>query len=65
MDGMKVSRVVLTIAHLDHQPENNDPGNLRALCQRCHLAWDKEHHQKTAYQTRRAGKALGELFDAC
>lgn len=25
----------------------------------------KEHHQKTAYQTRRSGKALGELFDAC
>lgn len=61
---MKVSRIVLTIAHLDHAPENNDPTNLRALCQRCHLAWDKEHHQQTAYRTRRAGLALGDLFDA-
>lgn len=35
------TRVVLTIAHLDHTPENNDPSNLRALCQRCHLAYDR------------------------
>lgn len=58
------SRVVLTIAHLDHQPENCDPANLRALCQRCHLAYDANHHQQTAYQTRRSGKAVGDLFDA-
>ena len=29
------SRVVLTVAHLDHVPENVDPANLRAWCQRC------------------------------
>lgn len=34
------SRVVLTTAHLDHQPENCDPANLRAWCQRCHNAYD-------------------------
>jgi len=32
--------VVLTIAHLDHTPENCDPENLRALCQRCHNEYD-------------------------
>lgn len=37
------SMVVLTIAHLDHQPENNAPGNLRALCQRCHNKHDAAH----------------------
>lgn len=58
------SRVVLTIAHLDHTPEHNDPANLRALCQRCHLTYDAKHHAKTAYQTRRAGKAAGDLFGA-
>ena len=58
------SRVVLTIAHLDHTPEHNDPANLRALCQRCHLAYDAERNDKTAYQTRRTGKAVGDLFDA-
>ncbi|MBK8752386.1 MAG: hypothetical protein IPL99_12385 [Candidatus Competibacteraceae bacterium] len=58
------TKIVLTIAHLDHTPENCDPANLRALCQRCHLAYDATHHAQTAYQTRRAGKAKGDLFDA-
>jgi hypothetical protein len=39
--------VVLTTAHLDHTPENNDPGNLLAMCQACHLAYDAEHHAQT------------------
>ena len=56
------SRVVLTIAHLDHTPENCAPENLRALCQRCHLAYDADHHAQTAYQTRREGKAARDLF---
>jgi len=34
------SRVVLTIAHLDHTPENCEPANLRAWCQRCHGTYD-------------------------
>lgn len=28
---------ILTVDHLDHNPANNDPSNLLALCQRCHL----------------------------
>ena len=46
------SRVVLTVAHLDHDPENCDPGNLKALCQRCHLAYDADHHAETRKRTR-------------
>lgn len=34
------SRVVLTVAHLDHMPENCAPNNLAALCQRCHNQYD-------------------------
>lgn len=44
--------VVLTIAHLDHTPEHNDPSNLRALCQRCHNRYDREHRAKTRRRTR-------------
>ena len=44
-DEGKVSRVVLTIAHLDQTPENNDPANLAALCQRCHLTHDADHNR--------------------
>lgn len=47
VDGEKVIKIVLTIAHLDHTPEHNDPMNLRALCQRCHLHYDKSHHAET------------------
>lgn len=56
------SRVVLTIAHLDHTPENCEPSNLKAMCQRCHLAYDHEHHQRNAAATRKRGKAAGDLF---
>lgn len=35
--------VVLTIAHLDHDPTHNDPENLRALCQTCHNRYDAKH----------------------
>ncbi len=54
--------VVLTIAHLDHTPENCDPDNLRAWCQRCHLAYDAQHHAANAQKTRRDRLAVGDLF---
>jgi len=46
------SRVVLTVAHLDHTPANCNESNLRALCQRCHLAYDAEQHKAQASHTR-------------
>lgn len=46
--------VVLTVAHLDHQPENCDPANLRAMCQRCHLRYDIGHHAKSRRKNRDA-----------
>lgn len=57
------SKVVLTVAHLDHQPENCSDDNLRAMCQRCHLRYDAEHHRRTAWNTRRARLAAGDLFE--
>lgn len=40
----KKIRIVLTIAHLDHTPENCAPENLAALCQKCHLNYDQQYH---------------------
>jgi hypothetical protein len=40
-------KVVLTVAHLDHTPENCQPSNLKAMCQRCHLRYDVAHHART------------------
>lgn len=56
------SIVVLTIGHLDHQPENNDPENLKAWCQRCHLTYDAPQHAINAAATRKSGKAMRDLF---
>lgn len=36
----KMVKIVLTIAHLDHTPENCDESNLRAWCQKCHNSYD-------------------------
>ncbi len=61
-DG-KMVKTVLTCAHLDHDPANNDPANLAALCQRCHLRHDRQQHIQSARQTRRSRKAIRDLFD--
>ena len=52
-DPERVIKIILTIAHLDHQPENCDPENLKALCQRCHCRYDRKHRQGNARRTRR------------
>lgn len=39
-------RVILTIAHLDHDPRDTDLDRLRALCQRCHLTYDNQPEQR-------------------
>ena len=62
-DLLRMTDVVLTIAHLDHVPENCAPENLLALCQRCHLRYDQQHHQANARATRKARLAVADLFD--
>lgn len=51
LDGEKLIKIVLTIAHLDHDPTNNNRKNLKALCQRCHNRYDIEHRKQTRLQT--------------
>ena len=58
------SLVVLTVAHLDHTPENCEPHNLKAMCQRCHLTYDAVHHAKTAYANRKKASLTLDMFDA-
>jgi len=60
--GYKVIKIVLTIAHLDHDITNNDYNNLKALCQKCHLNYDKAHHSKNNRVTRNLKKGLQNLF---
>jgi len=71
-DALGGYRVVLTVAHLWRGPcaehaaarvKCGDPDHLKAMCQRCHLAYDREHHVAAARRTRHARKASGDLFD--
>lgn len=48
------SLVVLTTAHLNHRPEDCREENLKAMCQGCHLHYDRGHHAETRAATRRA-----------
>lgn len=38
----KKGKIILTVAHLDQDPTNNNLNNLLALCQRCHFNHDKK-----------------------
>lgn len=41
------SRVVLTVAHLNHEPSDCRDENLMAMCQRCHNRYDAIHRLNT------------------
>ncbi|MFN3247735.1 hypothetical protein [Roseibium album] len=56
------SKVVLTVAHLDHTPENCSDENLRAMCQRCHLTYDAKQHGMNARKTRFKKVGQDDLF---
>lgn len=59
---MRQTRVVLATAHLDHDPGNNAPRNLKSLCQRCHLIHDRPYHLASRRITYLLRWALGDLF---
>jgi hypothetical protein len=61
-DSILTTKVVLATAHLDHDPTNNRPRNLKALCQRCHMLHDRDEHLRRRLITFRMSKALGDLF---
>lgn len=53
-------RFRLTVAHLDQDPKNNEPSNLKALCNVCHLQNDRPHQKANslAKKERRGQKKL-------
>jgi hypothetical protein len=67
------SRVILTVAHLGVPYPDGRPGNphdkmdvreenLAALCQRCHLNYDRDEHKQNAATTRHHKRlAAGQL----
>ena len=53
----KLGRFKLTVAHLDHVPQNCDRANLKALCAPCHGTYDlKQMGRKRVLKAERAGQ---------
>ena len=63
IDGIKLIRIVLTTAHLDHDTHNNDDANLVSLCQRDHLNFDAKLHAQHAGETRRRKRVEAGQFE--
>jgi hypothetical protein len=55
--------VVLACAHLDHDPGNNDPANLAALCPRCHMLHDAIEHRWQRWWNAFQRRAVRDLFE--
>ena len=62
-DDPEAVEVVLTIAHLDHDPTNNDHRNLRALCQKCHNRYDAPHRKANRSHTLALKKNKSEWIN--
>lgn len=61
-DVGRVSKIVLTIMHLDHDPGNCADDNLKAACQMHHLRYDAKFHAQNAAVTRRAKSSQADFF---
>lgn len=62
LEQHRQTRVVLAAAHLDHDPGHNAPGNLRSLCQRCHMLHDRPYHLAQRRRAYLRSLAIGDLF---
>lgn len=60
---LRIVRIVLTVAHLDHQPENCADDNLRCWCQRCHNRYDAAERRRGIQERKRAAQASSDLFE--
>jgi len=63
-DGLKATKIILTIAHLDHDKLNHDVSDdrLAALCQKCHLQYDMKNHVANRKRNRCIKANQQELF---
>jgi len=56
-------KVILTVAHLDHTPENCADDKLRAWCQRCHNVYDMPMRKAGIAARAKSTMAITDLFD--
>ena len=59
---VRVTRVYIACAHLNHDPTDNAPRNLAALCQRCHMIHDADEHRSRRWLNAYRRRAVADLF---
>jgi hypothetical protein len=59
---MRMTRVILASAHLNHDPGDNRPRNLAVLCQRCHMRHDAGEHRRRRWPNAFRLRAIGDFF---
>jgi len=59
---VRVTRVYIACAHLNHDPTDNAARNLAALCQQCHMIHDAAEHRRRRWLNAYRRRALGDLL---
>lgn len=59
---VRMTRVYIACAHLNHDPTDNAGRNLAALCQRCHMIHDAAEHRRRRWLNAYRRRALGDLL---
>src|SRR3546814_1950329 len=59
---VRITRVYIACAHLNHDPTDNAPRNLAALCQRCHMIHDADEHRRRRWLNAYRRRAVADLF---
>lgn len=62
IDEIEGPKIVLTVMHLNHQPEDCRDENLLHACQGCHNRYDAPVRAAGIKARRRALQAAGDLF---
>ncbi len=57
------SKVVLSTAHLCHDSKCDDLLHLKAMCQCCHLNYDRNQHAETRGRNRDKKRGQSRMFD--
>lgn len=63
IDEIEGPKIVLTVAHLDHAPENCADENLRHWCQGCHNRYDAPMRRRGIQERAKATRAVSDLFE--
>lgn len=61
---VRSTRVYIACAHLNHDPTDNVPRNLAALCQRCHMIHDAAEHRRRRWLNAYRRRAIGDMLAA-